>query len=144
VQAAAGTSKGGTIRITNAGYDDEIVSIGTHFDEFAAGGRAVSLAANPDPLSLAIEGFFNLIDAKGQYRKLDTRRIDVAMQPARSVPPREVPLASATVAAVAAAPASGGEVRRLTAEQIEAIVGPPLPSEAKAVTASSSPPRWFR
>jgi hypothetical protein len=137
------TSKGGTIRISKAGYEDETLSIGTHFDEAGLAMEGVRQASRPDAFGLAVEGLFTLLDRKGQYRKLDTRRVNVALLPMGSTPaPREVPLASA--AAPAQPAAGGGTVRRLSREQIEAIIGPPLPSEAAAVTASSSPPRRSR
>jgi hypothetical protein len=133
------TSKGGTIRISKAGYEEETVSIGTHSDDVGLAMEGVRQAARPDAVGLAVEGLFTLLDRKGQYRKLDTRRVEVDLLPLGSSPRKEALLAS--VAAAPAQPAADGQVRRLSREQIEAIVGPPLPSEARAVTASSTPPR---
>lgn len=132
------TSKGGTIRISKAGYEAETVSIGTYFDEAEMVFDGAREAVRPDPFRIAVNGLLTLVDAKGQYRKLDTRRVNVALLLLGSRPqtPKQVPLATALPA-----PTAGGSVRRLSREQIEAIVGPPLASEAAAVTASSSSPR---
>jgi hypothetical protein len=119
------TSRGGTIRLSKAGYEDEEISIGSHFDEVAAAAEAVRTAVDPDPINVAVEGLFGLTDPEGQYRRLNARRIEVALQPLGAGGPQEPQPAEASVQE------QGGAVARLSREEVDALLGPPLPTTSQ-------------
>jgi hypothetical protein len=126
------TSRGGIIRVAHASYEPVDVVVGTRHSPYrvaATAAQAANLMADPDPVSLGFFALHFLIDGAGHTRRLSTRRVDIAMTPLGLLQAREILQASAL-------PPLRDGIRRLSPEEVEEILGPPLPVRRAPVFAA--------
>ena len=124
------TGKGGFIRLSKDGYEDVDVYVGSHFDPVRPALRAAGHAVDPDPADIAFDAAFMLID-KGYNRRLDVHRVEVDMPLAGRTESMEIMQASAQE--------TGGDgAVRLSQDEVETILGPPVPVLKSGISSTRS------